>query len=361
MKVAEIDTLAVDDTMPLQKRRMRLQAPRYLQSVINDTKILTSVRSLEALRPEHIKPLSGGVDAATYLLNHPEEQVIIKFGLEGVKAEAEAIGVWQAHHVRVPKIIGTGIVPITKGKKQQLYYLVQRALVDETGRLIETADAYLVYAPKKARKVGIALGKELHNIHSSVSDRFFGEFSDRPGSKSNYKSWNGYVVDAIKKERAYLTDVVGIADDTLRQVIEVFQIHQFIKIGRYLHGDFSIRNVGIKSRSPLKVSIFDPNPLIGDPSWDVSFLINNYEFEKRRLAYDESQRDLYIRHQQLWIGFKQGYTRRINLLSLYSAQLVQATYQAQYTDTIKDTIGSQVRREFIQDLCQKIISYENHT
>jgi len=355
MKAADIDTLPVDDAMEPAKRRMRKQAPKLIASVINDTIALKRVRSIDELRPEHLRPLGGGVDAATYLLNHPEEKVIIKLGIGGVRAESEALQAWQKHHVRVPKMIATGIVPSTKGNKHPIHYLIQRALVDPTGRLFETADAYLVYAPKKARQLGRALGVELNKIHSSLTDRFFGEFEDSEGSQASYKTWNGYMYDAVKKQRKFLIDKVGVDEETIAKVLEAINAHSYVKKGRYLHGDYGIRNVAVKSHDPLKLSVFDPNPLIGDPSWDVSFLINNYEFEKRRLEYDDSQHDLYVRNQQLWTGFKQTYKRRINEQSLRTAQLIQAIYQAQYTITIKDKIGLRVRKEFIKELCKEII------
>ena len=354
MKVSEIDILSVDHPMPSAKKRMRQQAPKYIASVINDTKALPHIRSIDELRPEHIQPLAGGVDAATYLINHPKEQVIIKIGVGGVSAEAEAIEAWRKRHVRAPRMIATGVVPITKGTRQPYYYLVQQALLDTSGRIIETCADYLVYAPHQARKVGRALGRQLNKIHSSVSNRFFGEFKDSPGSKANYKTWNGYVYDALAKERSFLKETVGISDEMIDGALRTIKNHSFIKKGRYLHGDFSIRNVAVKSRDPLKVSVFDPNPIIGDPTWDVSFLINNYEYEKRRLVYDDSQRDLYVRYQQLWIGFKQDYKRVINEQSLRVAQVIQAIYQAQYTLSINDTIGLKVRKEVITQLIKEL-------
>jgi fructosamine-3-kinase len=353
MKLSDIETLPVTQTTSPAKKRMRLQAPRFIASVIEDARVLQSVASIKDLRPEHLQPLAGGVDAATYLVNLPKEQVIIKLGIGGVAAETEAIEAWKARNVRVPKVLKKGIVPVTKGSAQPLHYLVQQALLDDSGRLIETCAAYLVYAPEKARQVGKALGIELNKMHSAISDGYFGEFKDSHGSRSSYKTWNGYVTDALRQQETYLYKL-GVSEADFDAALETIRHHTFVKRGRYLHGDFSIRNVAVKSRDPLKVSIFDPNPLIGDPSWDVSFLINNYEFEKRRLAHDDSQRDLYVRNQQLWTGFKQGYTRRMPDISLKSAQLVQAIYQAQYTESIGDAIGFRVRKEFILELIEAL-------
>lgn len=353
MKVTDVAILPIDDTMPPAAKWVRARAPKLIASVIDDTDALSTVTSIEELRSEHIQALSGGVDAATYLVNKPDEQVIIKLSTSGVDAEAEALEAWRKRHVRVPKMIKTGIVPITKHTKHPIKYLVQQALLDRDGRLIETAVAYLTRAPKNARRIGRALGQELTKLHSAVSHRRFGEFKDAVGSRSAYGSWNAYIAEAFSRQFSYLKKL-GINPEDMNRVVALMRAHSFVKKGRYLHGDFSIRNVAVKSHDPLKISIFDPNPVIGDPSWDVSVLVNNYEFAKRRLKYDDSQQDLYTLYQQVWVGFKQGYKRKIDEVGLLTAQLVQGIYQAQHAESIDDAIGFQVRQEFLHDTVRKL-------
>lgn len=353
MKVTEIDTLPTDRTIPTEKRALRRRGPRLLASVINDTQALPSVRSLDDLRPEHIKALSGGKDALAYLINHPAGRVIIKMGTEGILAEIETIHAWKQRSVRVPAVLSSGIVPVTKTANRTIRYLVQEAMTDTNDRLVETCADYLTHQPHQARKIGQQLGKELNKIHSCVSRRQFGEFKDSQGSTSSYKTWNGYVSDSIRKQRSYLLDL-GITEADFAALLARIDELKYVRKGRYLHGDFSVRNVAVRSKDPLKVSVFDPNPLIGDPTWDVSFLANNYEFKKRRLQYDDSQRDLYVVYQQLWIGFRQRYVRQLDDRNLMSAQLIQAIYQAQYTQSIGDSVGLRVRKNFILELVDRL-------
>ncbi|MDN5275410.1 MAG: hypothetical protein JWN33_59 [Candidatus Saccharibacteria bacterium] len=348
MKITDIDLLPIKKHFPLNAKRVRARAPKLIASVINDTDVISSVPSIRHLRPEHIQALSGGVDAATYLVSLPKEQVIIKLSYIGVDAEAEAIEAWRKRHVRVPRMIKTGVVPSTRNDKYPVKYLVQQALLDDTGRLIETCATYLTRAPHKARKIGVLLGRELDKLHSCVSDRRFGDFNDTRRRPTAYDTWNDYVYTAIKKQKDYLVSI-GVSREDLRAVLRFVKSYDFVRKGRYLHGDFSIRNVAVKSYDPLKISVFDPNPIIGDPTWDVSFIWNNYQFEKRRIAVDKSQHDLFVRNQQLWIGFKQGYNRTIDEGSLAVSSVIQAIYQAQYTEGIKDAIGAKVRKEYIKD------------
>jgi fructosamine-3-kinase len=354
MKLSDINLLPTDDHMPAARQGLRKNAAKLIASVINDSRSLPSIRSLEDLRPEHVKPLSGGKDAVAYLINHPDVRVIIKIGIEGIQAEAETISAWKKRSVRVPAVIKTGIVPATNDTKHPVRYLVQEAMIDTNGRIIETCADYLTHDPSHARQVGQQLGKELNKIHSCISTRKFGEFSDSHGSSSDYASWNGYIADCIRLQESYLRNI-GVTKDEINAVITTIEALRYVKQGRYLHGDFSIRNVAIKQRDPLKVSVFDPNPIIGDPTWDISFLVNNYEYEKRHAELDDTRRDLYVVQQQLWIGFCQRYKRRIQKMSMTSAQLVQAVYNAQYAESKDDKIAIRVRHEFIKDLIAQLL------
>lgn len=354
MKSTEIETLPAKQNAPRGVQKIRLQAPKLLASVINQTRSLRNISSIVDLRPEHVQAIGGGVDAATYFINHPDEKVVIKLSYDGLEAEAEAINAWRARHVRGPNVIAVGTVPVTKSDKQPVKYLAQQAMLGPNGRLIETCAAYLTREPKNARRVGKALGHELDKLHSCVSNRTFGDFKDAGLKKAPYKDWNGYVIDIFKKEAGYL-QLLGLKESDIKHMIAVVSRHRFVRRGRYLHGDFSIRNVAVKSYDPLRLSIFDPNPLVGDPSWDVAILANNREFHARRLAYDDSQADIYRMYQQLWTGFMQGYRRKVNERSLLTAQFVQAIYQAQYTQSKSANLDFRVRKEFIHDTCQRLL------
>lgn len=333
-------------------------ADKHIRAVLDKASVLPGVESIEDLRPEQLSILAGGVDAATYLVSSAEGQVIIKINDHGIEAEAEAINAWRKRHARVPEVLASGTVPGTVRHKK-VKYLIEKALVTRYGRVVETAANYLVYKPDKARAVGRLLGVELTKMHRAVADRSFGEFADAPGNTAPYQSWNAYMLGYLNVHRRYLRGL-GIGEDLLEQLAEAIKRCRFVSQGRYLHGDFSIRNAAIKSFEPLKVSVFDPNPIVGDPTWDIAVLFNNYEFQKRRLEYDDGQKDLYVRDQQLLIGFKQGYQRKIYEENLLVAQLFQAILQAQYTaDKVKqkklDKVDLQVREAFIKDTVRRIV------
>lgn len=360
MKLAEIAEMPVDTDMSADTKRVRRNAPKYIRSVIEDSRAVPDINSIDELRQEQVDRLGGGVDAATYLLTTPQVKVIIKLSYSGIEAEVEALQAWRKRHVRVPAVISSGIVPITKGDQRPVKYMVQEALLDRHGRLVETCASYLVHSPKQAREIGRLLGAELNKLHRAVATRSFGDYADAAGNTAAYASWNAYLLDYLQVHVDYLGEL-KIDDEKIEAVKHFIAVHKFVSRGRYLHGDFSIRNAAVKPYGRMRVSLFDPNPLIGDPSWDIAVLFNNYEFHKRRCEYDDSHRELYVRDQQLLIGFKQGYRRQINQGSLLVAQLIQAILQARYVEDSErkdDPLDLRVRQEFVYRLVETLSKQE---
>lgn len=338
------------DDLPARERR-------YIASVLDKTDTLPGIESIKNLRPEQLNILAGGVDAATFLVSSKEGQVIIKLSDHDIEAEAEALLAWRQKHARVPELLAYGYVPASKGKTD-LKYLIEKALVTPYGRLVETCANYLVYKPESSRVVGRLLGIELTKMHRAIAPRSFGAYRDSSGNTAAYQSWNAYMLGYLKMHADYLRKL-GCSDGQIQRLQQFIQGCTFVSRGRYLHGDFSIRNAAIKSFNPLKVSVFDPNPLVGDPSWDIAVLFNNYEFQKRRLEHDDKQKDLHDRDKQLLTGFKQGYGRKIDPDNLRVAQLFQAVLQAQYTaDKVSqkklDKIDLKVREDFIVELVRQM-------
>lgn len=356
MKLAHIEKLPVKPQMPAVAKRVRRQAPRYIKSVIEHTRALPNISNIEELRPEQLNALGGGVDAATYLVKSAEAQIIIKLSTHGIEAEAEALEHWQAKGVHVPEVMDWGIVPVTGHNVQKVKYIVQQAMLDKHGRIAETCANFLIYQPEAARKIGRLLGKELKLMHSATAKRTFGEFADSTGNTAPYADWNSYLLGYLDVQMPNLKKL-GVTNRQVRLLKQYILSRRFVKRGRYLHGDFSIRNAAIKSYEPLQVIIFDPNPIVGDPTWDIAVLFNNYEFQKRRLQHDDHMKVLYHRDRQLLTGFKQAYTKKIDGPSLQLAQLLQALLQAEYKEGRvaagrDDKIELKVRQDFIRELVE---------
>lgn len=337
---------------------------RHISYILKKARILSDFDTVQDLRPEQMTVLGGGNNAAVYLIRSPEKQIIIKLDDQGVEAETEAIEQWRKRGARVPDVLAAGKFPESLVKRKNLKYIIQKALLTKHGILAETCANYLAHSPDNARTIGRLMGAELTKIHRAVSDRSFGDYGDVSANTAAFKTWNAYLLSYLEHQKKYLKKL-GVRDEDVIAVADYIKNCKFVSHGRYLHGDFSIRNAAIKSFEPLKISLFDPNPLIGDPTWDIAVPYNNYEFAKHRYEIDERGKDIYDRDKQLLIGFKQGYARRIKMDALLPARLIQAVLQAQATEDKvarrkMDKEDFQARKDVIHNLVEYMAKGEKH-
>ena len=132
----------------------------------------------------------------------------------------------------------------------------------------------------------------------------------------------------------------------------------FVAEGRFLHGDVSIRNVGIFRYQPITVGLFDPNPLSGDPSWDIAPMMNNVAYNKLRARRERVPSEVLVRDRELLDGFWDSYPGDVAEESLLTAQLVQAVLQAEHRkDRLRhnqaNTAEVDVTYEFIRAAVQR--------
>ena len=126
-----------------------------------------------------------------------------------------------------------------------------------------------------------------------------------------------------------------------------------------MHGDVSIRNVGIHSYHPLTVGLFDPNPLSGDPSWDIAPLMNNVAFNELRYRRNGVLPDALGPDRDLVAGFREGYLGEVAEESLVTARLVLSILQAEYRRGRleagdMDEIDVEVTHEFIRGVVDRM-------
>jgi hypothetical protein len=133
----------------------------------------------------------------------------------------------------------------------------------------------------------------------------------------------------------------------------------FVAEGRFLHGDVTIRNVGVCSSRPIIVGLFDPNPLSGDPSWDIAPMMNNVAFNELRDHRESEPPAALTRDCGLLAGFRESYPDTVAEESPVTAQLVQALLQAEVRQdrlhrNETDTVDVEVTHEFIRSLVNRM-------
>jgi fructosamine-3-kinase len=326
-----------------------------LRWVLDDSGEFPDLPRLDQLAPEQVVELGGGVDAATYLVRCPDRDVVVKLKSNGIEAEARALRAWRPYTTRVPEVLGTGTVP--SAGERPTKYLILAALKNDAGQLVETAAEYLDRSPASARELGRALGAELHRMHQALDETGFGNFADSPGGERTYRSWSGYLEDFFALH-ADLVRRLGIGEDRMQATLAFIRACPFVADGRFLHCDVSIRNVGVFDDQPFTVGLFDPNPLSGDPSWDIAPMMNNVAYNDLRSRHERGLPTLLARDRELLEGFWESYPGGVAEESLLTAQLLQAVLQAQHRqDRLRhsqvDTVDVEVTYEFIRAAVQR--------
>jgi fructosamine-3-kinase len=287
-----------------------------LRWVLDDSGAFPDLPGPDQLAPEQVVELGGGVDAATYLVRCPHRDVVVKLKSNGLEAEARALRAWKPYTTRVPEVLKAGTVPSVG--ERSMKYLVLAALKNDEGRIVETADEYLDRSPASARELGRAVGAELRRMHQAVDDTGFGNFADSPGSERTYRSWSGYLEDFFGLH-AGLVQQLGIGEDRIQATLAFIRACPFVAEGRFLHGDVSIRNVGIFDYQPITVGLFDPNPLSGDPSWDIAPMMNNVAYNELRQRREPAPSRELVRDRELLDGFWESYPGGVAQESLLAA------------------------------------------
>jgi fructosamine-3-kinase len=324
--------------------------------VIEDSGEFPDLPGLKQMPPDQVVPMGGGVDAATYLVKCPQRDVVVKLNNSGLEAEARALRAWKPYTERVPEVVGIGTVP--SGGEPSIKYLILAAVKNDDGEVVETAAGYLERSPESAAEVGRALGAELYRMHQAVDHAGFGNFADAPGSERTYSSWSAYLEDFFAIHDDFVRRL-GVGEDRIQATRAFIRGCPYVAEGRFLHGDVSIRNVGVHRYSPLSVGLFDPNPLSGDPSWDIAPMINNAAFNELRYGREGVPPDALLRDEELVVGFWECYPDVVAEESLMTAQLVQAVLQAEYRHanlhrSQTDAVDIEVADEFIRRIVDRV-------
>ena len=335
---------------------LRQEAEAHLRWLLEESGEFPDLPGLDQMEPDQVDSMGGGVDAATYLVKRPDGDVVVKFNSEGLEAEARALRAWKPYTERVPEVLGIGTVP--SSGDPPIKYLILAALKNDDGDVIETADDLLERSPASARELGQAIGAELRCLHQAVNHTGFGNFGDSPGSERTYDTWSAYLEDFYALHADFVQQL-GIDHDQIEAARAFIRACPFVSEGRFLHGDVTIRNVGVYSYRPITVGLFDPNPLIGDPSWDIAPMMNNVAFNELRYRRESEPPAALPRDRELSSGFWETYPDQVAQESLLTAQLVQAILQAEHREARldrnqTDTVDVEVTHEFIRSLLDQV-------
>ena len=331
IKGLTIPPLAVTTTMNKDAAALRLNGPHFLRSILTQSRKMSFL--LERADSLEITPITaGGMLSACYIVRHVSGDYLIKMRSGGIEAEHKAMSMWHKAGAHVGEIIASGVVPATRDSAKPIKYIVIGLVSDSNNQAAPTGSDFVKTHPERTRSVGYHMGVELAKMHRASTGKTFGEYGDMWGKRAPYRSMNSFLLSYLDYHHRNLL-AMGIKEDVLKQLHKRIGELKFIRKGRYLHGDYSLRNVLVERSRPLKLVVIDPNPLIGDPAWDLAILFNNVYFAKRRLVYNPGQRNhkkIYGTEAACLSGLIEGYrdtTRHsLNEAKLKACQLVQAVF-----------------------------------
>jgi hypothetical protein len=115
----------------------------------------------------------------------------------------------------------------------------------------------------------------------------------------------------------------------------------------------------VRSHDPLRISLFDPNPLFGDPSWDIAPMSNNVGYGEGRQRLDGESSEALTRDRDLLTGFWETYRGTVFDRLLLVAKLVQAVLQSEHRETTAhdgrfDDRDVEVTRRHLHDLIDRM-------
>ncbi|HEU4677642.1 MAG TPA: phosphotransferase [Candidatus Paceibacterota bacterium] len=329
MKLRDIPKMEVQRHMSPEIQYMQSHAHLYVDRIIKNTRSFPQISSIDDLPPGAIRTLRGGRMSALYSVAIENELIVIKMRRDGIEAECEALEAWRRVKVPVPTVLKMGTLADTKTMTGVKYLLLDFVL-DRSGDPAPTGADYLERHPSAAHRVGRLLGRTLARMHRAKTDRTFGEYADMGHSnRSPYRSWNKYLLGYLDAYRPYLVSL-GLTRKLVKRLETTIRDAEFGTVGTYVHGDYSLRNVMIDSRKPLRAVVFDPNPVIGDPSWDIAILMNNRDYALRRYAWepqDQAYRKIAKREERFlegfWASYRNASRERVPLSHIRIAQLLQ--------------------------------------
>lgn len=293
---------------------------------------------------DHIKvsPLRNGRSSSVFLITQGNKDFVIKIMSKGAKAEGEWLKICLQNGVNTPTVYASGYIrPTPELNTKPVGYLVLEGVrnneraISKNGKDYEEDEGALQII---ASKMGEVLGK----IHVIKSDRLFGRFKDNLEFGKPKKTWTEFLIANLKPGELRK---LGILKKERQEIIEAIKKIKFPDQGAYCHGDFGVHNGLVVSLEPPIIYIFDPNPLIGDPYWDLAAEFNRIELKKAKaLAIsDNSQYQKAWKSGQIYFdSFLSAYLRSTNTSidnrRLVANQIVKILFSVRFEEKVNESL-----------------------
>ncbi|GEM_PF-2320542 len=279
MQLKDVPVPEIGPKMRPEVVELRRNSPHYLFEVakeLGDRKII-SFACAEEIPLSNIDVLKGGVASSCYWLDDKDgKSFVLKLRRRGVDAESEWIRVCETKDVKVPHVKLSGVIPSEQGVKNPVKYLVLEGIKNSKGERAKLGvDFY--HDPQILAAISSKMGTELAKIHTTETDKPFGGYADIWGADHPSDKWGDWLHYQI--DRNHMQNH-GYTPEEISTLKSTFPSIAFPERGVYAHVDFGLHNVLVTSTDPIDVVIFDPNPRIADPYFDIAHQYNRMESKK---------------------------------------------------------------------------------
>lgn len=314
MKIEDIPRHPIEPWMFPEAQELRMDAPLNLVSLIEDG-VLGNVTSLQDLLPGQVSVLVGGENSVCFYLENDDTPAVIKFRHAGSEAETQALFAWGERGLSVPRVLAHGLVPRTQDQDAPVKFLMEEAILDNDGSLSEAGHKFVAKNPDKQIALAARLGTILAEIHrvKAPQELGFGGFADVWGSGNGYDSFSEYLAGNIE----FFTDTLlkeGFSSIDIASIRKAIGEVKFVERAIYAHGDYGPHNALVINGNPEDLVIFDPNPLLADPYWDIASTFNWIEIKKLKAEADPE-------NEQYQVEYDSAKEYAQSFLSAYQAEM----------------------------------------
>ncbi|MCL5091476.1 MAG: aminoglycoside phosphotransferase family protein [Patescibacteria group bacterium] len=316
---------------------LRRNSPDYFASLVeplHEAGVFQDIEGIDDITDTNVRALGGGESSACYWVED-RENVVVKFRRKDIEAEAQWLKAAREKGVDVPEVKAYGVVPSEIGKTKPVKYIALEGVTDETGQRARTFWQRRV-EPGGLAKIAGEMGRELAKIHTVEIDKPYGASVYNWEDSRPVRTWNEWLNNTLggtsfekmgftREERERLARAIVGLDIPDKRVL--------------IHGDFGLHNALIISTDPPRVKIFDPNPMVADPYYDLAYQYNRMEIKREKLK-SEPENEIY---RNRWRGEQEYFNNMIDAYSKATDSSLPKT-----ADEITDPrlIANQILRYF---------------
>ncbi len=323
MEISEIPSHIISSDLHPEVVLLRKAAPNCFVSLIESCK-LGNVESIRDIPTSYVSVLQGGARSACFLLHSDNRPVVIKLRNEDTEDEAVFLEEWAKVGASTPSVISHGKISATVDIPTPVNYIVIEVIKQADGQLSKSGKDFLINFPERISELGREMGKVLATMHKTQSNiATFTTEMDENGRRIKFNNWRDFLLYQIN------TRAETLSETQMKSFFAGIENVNFPKKPSLVHNDFGLHNILVPDYDLKKMTVIDPNPLFGDPYWDIATQANYLEVKRFKSEINSNNNEYFNDYQleeKQFTGLIEGYQQKgvfINKKRLILNQIAQ--------------------------------------